>query len=364
LCDDRAVRLFAVLLSLVGCAGSDPCDPFDGKSCISLEVRGALSVDQLEIDADEFALQHARTPPAARASPVALPVRVAVRPGDAYDGNFTLTVRGLVAGNAVGVGMARGSVPRGRHTPAIAMLASLGGAVDLAVPDGAQDLGARDLGARDLSGADLEVPCDPLTQAPCPTGQKCWAPAGLCLPDGTLPIGGLCSTGLANGDDCRRGLECDTYQAMMCTQYCVSDRDCTGPAFPIADLGADSRNRPRCEPTGVDGGLSRCDIPCNPVLALGASGCPDNSACRFFINSTDAGTDNEKTLCASAGALTEGADCSAQFFGCGQGLTCIGRCRRTCRFRVDADCPPGQTCIDIPADVNGLFGRCCPTGGC
>src|SRR5881275_73836 len=97
---DRAARSDALrrmrwlCLLLIGCASADPCEPFPNESCVTLEVRGAPEVSQL----DQLALAASflgdgRTPSQPRA--FTLPVRVAVLPGAAFTGPFSLDVRGL-----------------------------------------------------------------------------------------------------------------------------------------------------------------------------------------------------------------------------------------------------------------------------
>jgi hypothetical protein len=138
---------------LVGCGGSDPCDPFPGRTCLSLEVRGpALTLDQIGVDALTGFVLSGRSPDPPRA--FTLPVQVAVLPPDhQFAGSFALEVRGLVRDAVVASDSVHSTVAAGDHQRLIA---------DLQVPDGGlPDLAqpfVADLAGADFAGADLAQP--------------------------------------------------------------------------------------------------------------------------------------------------------------------------------------------------------------
>jgi hypothetical protein len=339
-----------IALCVAACDDVDPCASQSG-TCIALEVDGALSVDQLAITAaGAFTLRDAPSPAMPRASAVALPVRLAVLPGD-HSGDFSLIVRGLLGGVVVGEGMATGTLTSGKHLSATVTLTALAG--DLAAPP---DL------ARDFAGSDLaDVPCDITTQNPCPSDQKCiWnGTRGVCRPNGTKRVGELCST---RGDDCIRGTTC--LQTGICEQYCSTDTDCT--ESPVAVGGTpEPANGPHCVFNEGTGGPKLCSLPCNPVAKLGASGCPSASNCVYSTSAMFP----EYTFCLGAvGTIGEGQACSGST-DCALGLNCAfgtsgAKCRAVCRASTDADCAAPNVCKPGIGGSPPMFGYCCPAAGC
>jgi hypothetical protein len=135
------VRLCALILLVIGCGSSDPCDAFPNETCLSLEVRGpGLSVDQIALHATAgFTLTDGRSPKIA-GNPFALPVKLAVVPGGDFAGMVELEVRGLLTGVVVGADQVHATVAAKQH---LSIIAELGGSH------------ASDLGGVDFSGIDL-----------------------------------------------------------------------------------------------------------------------------------------------------------------------------------------------------------------
>lgn len=135
--------LLAALLLLSACKAptlkvADACAPYGGKSCISLEVLSAtpLSIDQIEVAGTSgFGLRPVNDvfSPATPGPAVALPVVVAVLPGDVFGGAFTIAVRGRRGGAIVGHGAVDGGLNAGDHvTRTVTLEAGLGADADAA----------------------------------------------------------------------------------------------------------------------------------------------------------------------------------------------------------------------------------------
>jgi len=117
------MRRGAMLLCLIaGCGSNDPCADFSGDSCISLDVHGIGSVDQIVVAASGFTFS-GRTPNPAGA-PHALPVQLAVLPGAHFSGSFALAVSGLFLGGDHGDALVRGVLAPGQHLRLVAELVS------------------------------------------------------------------------------------------------------------------------------------------------------------------------------------------------------------------------------------------------
>jgi len=159
-----------MVCGLSACA-TDVCATYAGKTCISLEVRGAsgLRVDELVLSAEGFPLDRAVTAEADHAIK-ALPVSVAVLPGDGYAGEFRLHLSAFLLSVEIGrASTPTTSVSSGGH---VAVVAELGPSMD-------EDLATPDLGDRDAAdGAtplDLAPPAD-LAPGP-PIDSECDLPA-------------------------------------------------------------------------------------------------------------------------------------------------------------------------------------------
>jgi hypothetical protein len=233
--------------------------------------------------------------------------------------------------------------------------------VDLPLPD----LASRDLAARlDLA----DVPCNPVTQAPCPPDQKCelvdTSNNTFCRPlVGSRMIGQDCN-GLPNLDTCARGLQClFPGGGTACEQWCVTETDCTQRAVPVGDM-LEPGNTAHCFfPLAPDAGISLCSIACNPVATAGPSGCPTGGTC-VWSNGSSRG---EFTFCDTPSSATDGQACVN--FGCAAGLTCTGttapegtHCRPVCRNGINSDCPNSYVCNTFGLPT--MFGICCPATGC
>jgi hypothetical protein len=213
------------------------------------------------------------------------------------------------------------------------------------------DMAPRDLAL--VAPDDLaHAACDPATQAGCIAGQKCSVVSGkaVCMPDGAKPAGAPCTVGA--GDDCVRGNICVDS---LCHPLCDHNPDCTQPAV---DTGTWLDNVPYCL---VADGFAYCSIACNPVPAVGPSGCGAGINCAVFgVEAADGGV-TFSTTCTVAGVGADGDPCS-RLEDCGPGLTCFSdACRPACRAGTRSDCPTGERCETVTSEP---FSRCCPTGGC
>ena len=352
--------LIGLLLGLAGCQ-PDVCGSFSGQSCIALEVRGSLTVDQLLVSAGgAFTLVDTPSPSVPRA-PTSLPVQLAVLPG-AATGMVTITVKALRGMVEIGSGTVDGVVAAKRRLALTVTLA--GNGVDLAE---LRDLAPPvDLAARDLA----DVVCDTTTQSPCPADQKCvfLTTDAVCRPAGAQAVATLCSGSV---DPCARTEEClvpgGPGGGGVCEQFCGNDPDCK--QAPVAVVGtSEPNNIGHCLFTiSTQSNAPRiCSVACNPVAAsaAGASGCPSGSGCEYTANGTIA----EFTFCGPVGSSGDGDDCST--ISCQAGLSCLAvstefHCRPVCRKSTDSDCPSSEQCKPGAAGASSvMFGYCCPAAGC
>jgi hypothetical protein len=108
-------------MAAAGCGGSgDACAPYPGQTCVALLVNppagATMTVDQVALKATSGFTLDARSPEPA-GNPVALPVTVAILPGNGFTGGaFALDVGGLRTGARVGTGAVSGSANLGQHT--------------------------------------------------------------------------------------------------------------------------------------------------------------------------------------------------------------------------------------------------------
>src|SRR5678816_2642878 len=108
------MRFFVFSLLVAGCGSRDACDPFPDQTCLSLEVRGpGLTVDQIALHPTS-GFADARSP-ADPGPAYALPVHVAVLPGDAFAGSVELQVRGFLQGILVGTDQIHATVTARQH---------------------------------------------------------------------------------------------------------------------------------------------------------------------------------------------------------------------------------------------------------
>jgi hypothetical protein len=349
--------VLATVMAASGCS-NDPCAQFSGQTCISLEVVGAKSflIDQLRIDASGvFTLTDQPSPEAPRSQPAPPPIELAVLPG-AIEGEFVLTVRAFRDDSEIAVASTNGALAVGKVTSVTVefgtlTLPDMGRAGDLAQPP------------RDLAGGPPDgMQCDPLTQTPCPSGQKCTiVTSSMCGTAGPITPGSTCTTDPS--DDCTRGSQCVFPGDLnpdngVCEQFCSRDQDCTEQGVILPS------NVPHCLNSLAGTTAKLCTVPCNPVATLGATNCPRGAACVYG----NTGTIPEYTFCDRAGTGSDGQPCDGNF-RCASGFNCVAintstRCRAMCRANTDTDCTGGFVCKPGASSVSPLFGYCCPSSGC
>jgi hypothetical protein len=139
-------RIIGVFALLAGCNAGDACDPFPNRTCIALEVHGER-IDRLdEVRLDSAALQVTDQGSPNPPRTFALPVQLAVLPGQGFaGGDFEILVRGNLGGEERGRDDVRGLVALGKHTRITAVLVGVPG----------PDLAGADLFGFDLAGVDL-----------------------------------------------------------------------------------------------------------------------------------------------------------------------------------------------------------------
>lgn len=232
---------------------------------------------------------------------------------------------------------------------------------DLAAPaDGSTD-GPVDLQGADLAGADLaQTMCDPVAQTGCGASDKCTLSSSgpVCEANGTRQNGQDCG---GPSEDCVKGTLCTIESTTLdqCRAFCATDTDCKQPA----PAGTPAGNVPHCVITLTGTPYKVCTVACNPVAAVGASGCAAGLACQIYRTPAIVqGSD-----CAAPGAGGDNADCTANDdadcapgFGCITDQTMSRRCRQICRANTNADCTVGggYTCV-MPADAT-MWGFCLP----
>jgi hypothetical protein len=249
-----------------------------------------------------------------------------------------------------------------------------GGAVDLSGggPGWTADLAGADLSGAggDLAGGgnqDFSVNCSLVAQTGCPPNDKCVL-GPQCIGDGVLPTGAACDR---SADGCIHGNQCLHFvgaTASDCRQFCNSDADCKQPAAPggAGNIGHCYYN---LGPADMSPPIQVCTVPCNPIPAVGATGCASGLACTVFATASIA----QLTDCGPAGTVGDGGDCSKNGSAdCQSGFTCVqvgtppntvDHCRQVCRpGHATTDCAAGDSCV-VPSG-NILFGFCCPPGGC
>ena len=207
---------------------------------------------------------------------------------------------------------------------------------------------------------DLAKPpaCDPALQTNCPSGEACYVLGSTptCHTPGTVHTGGRCSS----ETDCVGGDECLGSSVSTCFQFCNFDDDCR--VTPSNQLPVSPSNLAYCHWTVTGTTAKACTVPCNPVPAIGGSGCVSG---KCGVSSFAAGT-AEFTDCYAPGTKVEGDSCTSNA-ECGAGLGCFGtagHCRQHCRMGNDNDCSSlaGTTCHNITGWTQ--FGACCPSTGC
>jgi hypothetical protein len=202
-------------------------------------------------------------------------------------------------------------------------------------------------------------PCDPVLQTNCPSAEACFV-------DGTTPTchapGGTHTSGACTyNNECVGGDECYGNAQKSCHQFCNDDSGCR--VTPGNQLPVSPANVAYCSRTLNGTALQLCTIPCNPVSALGGSGCGAGKCDAISFNAGTA----EYTDCITLGSGAEGANCTYDD-ECGEGLSCFSsnggqsHCRHMCRKGNDGDCVSGATCQTLTGWTQ--FGVCCPSAGC
>ena len=245
-------------------------------------------------------------------------------------------------------------------------------------------------GATDAGDASTPV-CDVIAQTGCAGGEKCaWVrqqtmPVSVgniaCVPDGTVALGGACSSGGASGtDDCKKGLACVNGSCRTICDPAVDSCDANHACSTYAGLFASSNVQPAA---GV------CDPACNPLtqtlLTDGSANCggtivntmpPHPSlGCYGFPSISAAPT---KFTCSSAGPATNTSDvacndtngCGTASFpytnGCAPGfIPLLQQSTVNPTFICVALCEPGNTSATAQANAHGKVGSTytCPAMG-
>ncbi len=187
--------------------------------------------------------------------------------------------------------------------------------------------------------------CNPITQIGCPVSQKCTLipdaqnPLNLrtvCQADGTVPLGGTCSTDpVTSVDNCTAGMLCSND---TCMAFC-SDAPNTCSALEQCYVLSGPVDSP---------GVGLCKEPCDPLSSV--TNCPSGEACYVYFQP-------QMSVCASpAGTGTQGVDC--QYINdCATGYSCalnnspVNSTGLTCAFICDASRSGGPTCLDGPGST-------------
>jgi hypothetical protein len=194
-------------------------------------------------------------------------------------------------------------------------------------------------------------PCNPVTNAGCPTGQACFVASDgdggvttVCSMPGTAGWGQHC----ASADGCMQGFAC---LGSMCLRLCCGPGD---------------NATCRSSPGGMNGAL------CNqPLAGVSFYGCQAVTNCDWFQQNCPGGGSCEPTdtagdtACNPAGTGRAGAQCagSSTSVNCAPGYTCIldmgsmtnAHCRQVCDPTVGPTDDAGTT-------PDGGVSRRCPTG--
>jgi hypothetical protein len=204
-------------------------------------------------------------------------------------------------------------------------------------------------------------PCDPLAQTNCPSGEACYvlSDSVSCQSPGVTATARTCSSTF----DCAPGNVCLDNPDSVCRRLCSADYDCR--TTPGNQLPVSSSNVAYCNFTYSSTSYVTCSIPCNPVAAIGGTGCGAGKCSVYSLAAGQA----EYSDCGTAGTGAEGDTCAGDYT-CAAGLNCFSsnggpsHCRRMCRTGNNGDCSAvaGTTCQTITGWTQ--FGACCPSTGC
>jgi hypothetical protein len=235
-----------------------------------------------------------------------------------------------------------------------------GGGSDMSALGGGGSGGAGGGGGSDMSAA---ATCDVVMQSGCGPGQKCIPAvdpntgrvAGACVPNGTVAIGGACSTAGSTQttftDNCVAGAFCDNdgpNSTNTCRKVCSADSTCAST-----------------EKCGII--LTRRWGICLPTCTLGGTDCPASNDCSVPFD--DIFSSNTMSLgffvCKKTGTSPAFANCNADT-DCGGGLFCnFGNtsnfCSPTCDSQHACPTPPavdgGPTSLTCTAYTNLTNGQ-------
>ncbi len=208
--------------------------------------------------------------------------------------------------------------------------------------------------------------CNPITQSPCPTGQRCTAvDTGTstdlgCVADGTVDVNGSCTQGAVGAttgfDNCKRGL------------ICVSGK-CTGICDPQASTPCGSGEA--CDPLSSLNGAGVCRLTCNPLTQVSsdgkaACGSPDPGSptlgCYMLPDGTPSCEQVVNPTYTSDYPVTGGAYTNS----CAPGYVPLLFASSTDKTPICvAYCEPGPTNSTSTANATGLVGsgHTCPDAG-
>jgi len=359
----RCGALIALVVALAGCKGyPDVCSDYGDKTCIALQISstGPTAVDTIQVAARSgFTLtQDSRQLSLPKGTATPLPILVPILPASLSAPIVLVDVSGMLHGNVVGTATFTTGLHVGDHVHVT---------VDLTAATATSDMGGGGGGGGGGGvSADLgAVACDPVTQSICGSGSKCTFTdvsgannsATECIANGTVGSGRGCTT---TPDNCAAGEFCIPSLG-YCAHFCRSDSDCprgTSPNFSYCGT---------FNSVYAVGSVSQCTVPCNPVLAVGPSGCINPVKCDAWSLPSGDMASTEYTDCGPAGAGTDGASC-ANSVDCAAGYGCVftsggGHCRMYCRGGTNGDCTiSGETCRSITGWT--FTGACCPSTGC
>lgn len=207
-------------------------------------------------------------------------------------------------------------------------------------------------------------PCTILPQCGCASDAACDIDGndlngGACRPVNATanPEGGACSSPAG----CAAGTVC--LASGVCKKYCDGNDDCVAPrgqcVIEIQSGGTPVPNVPLV-----------CSSGCDPSNNAAAGGCPTGKKCGMFVVDRN-GVELDIADCSTAGALTQGGNCTGAGNGddnlCAVDHSCttlngtVFNCRRVCQIGGAAVCGGGLACIGFnpPINIGGAeYGVC------
>lgn len=232
-------------------------------------------------------------------------------------------------------------------------------------------------GSAGADGGDAGPACDPLQQTGCASGQRCtWVTTTqsgdghlACVADGSVALGGACSTGAPGEttgyDNCKKGLGCaqgwcETLCDASAVNACASGYTCQVYSGLYA-------------PVGSAASVGLCDPTCNPVTqktTSGAAACgspnPSSPTLGCYQGSTDFTCTKAGDLNRTQGTTPTSASNGLPYVnGCAPGYMAISKDSTNSGYICTAFCQPGPTSASSPANAAGLVGsgETCPDKG-